>query len=248
MFDFEKNLLSTILILSIGVLVAIGLVSFIILGRANVDRIQAAGSSQELLARSLAQRPSLEEISAYLSVIEQPVFFADRRLPVMQLADGTDDDDIEPEPEPEPEAEIPELEAVVAGIIITPESRLALVTDRGSNETLLLSEGMVMAGDKSAWKVESIQPRTVDFSTEGGRRARLEMEVETRALKSGQPVAVARAERTEAEPEIEPGDAGDNDAEAEARARAEEIRRRVAERRAQLRAEAERRAQRGNGN
>ncbi len=242
MFDTEKNLLSSLLIIAIGVLVVIGLVSFIVLGRVNVDQIEAAGSPQELLDRSLAQRPALDEISAYLSVIERPVFFADRRLPMPQLADGAGDDEIEPEPEPEPAVEIPELEAVVAGIIITPETKLALVTDRGSNETLLLSEGMAMAGEKSAWKVETIQPRTVDFSTEGGRRARLEMEVETRALKSGQPVQVARAE-----PDPDPGqdDAEEGDAEAEARARAEEIRRRVAERRAQLRAEAERRAQQG---
>lgn len=243
MLDTERNLLSTLLIVGTGALVAIGLLAFLVLGRANVDRIAAAGAPEALLSQSLAQRPALDEISAYLSIIEQPVFFPDRRLPVPQLAEG--DDGEQGEPEPEPAVEIPDLEALVAGIIITPDTKLAMITDRGTNETLLLSEGMTMTGDKSAWKVELIQPRVVSFATEGGRKARLEMEVETRALKSGQPV-VARVAEPDEQPEAVAGEQGD--AEAEARARAEEIRRRVAERRAQLRAEAERRAREGGGN
>ncbi|MFU8877522.1 MAG: hypothetical protein ACNA7E_05220 [Wenzhouxiangellaceae bacterium] len=247
MFDTEKNLLSTIFSVAIGALVVIGLLAFVVLGRVNVDRIASTGAPEELLSRTLAERPVMGEISAYLSVIEQPVFFPDRRLPVPQLAAGDDEQGIQ-EPEPEPAVEIPDLEAFVAGIILTPETKLAMITDRGTNETLLLREGMAMAGDKSAWKVESIQPRTVEFATEGGRRARLEMEVETRALKSGQPVVV-RTSSPEPDAEMAEAEAEPGDAEAEARARAEEIRRRVAERRAQLRAEAERRAQQGgNGN
>lgn len=236
--DTEHNLLTVLLGGGIAALVLFGLLSFALLGRVSVETIEPASPSVSVIDAPVAQTEPLGELSTFIGIIEKPVFFADRRLPVVEVSD---DEQMAQEPGPEPEVEVPPLKARVAGIIITPDMKLAMVTDNDSKETLLLREGMAMAGDKSAWKITSIRPRGVAFETETGEQQDLELEVETKALKAGVRPAPRQAQAAEQD-----GDAGQQqaqtDAETEARARAEEIRRRVAERRAQLRAEAERRA------
>ena len=246
--DTRNNLLSVMLMAGIAFLVLLGLVAFLLFGRADVETIAPARAPDSMVDRPVAQNPELAELAEYSTIIERPMFFADRQLPVIELAGG-DDSAVEDEPEPVAEVEIPELEATVAGIIITPETKLAMITDNASNETLVLREGMAMAGDKSAWKIARIRPRGVEFETDGGRAESLELDVETAALKTGaQPRRqTARASEQAQQQDAPAEQAGGDDAEAQARARAEEIRRRVAERRAQLRAEAERRSREQDG-
>ncbi|MEM1081617.1 MAG: hypothetical protein AAGH65_08555, partial [Pseudomonadota bacterium] len=149
--------------------------------------------------------------------------------------------------EPITEEPTPDLNAKVAGIIITPTMKLAMVNDQNTNETLVLQEGMSMSGEKAAWRIEEIRNRGVRFVTDRGEAAELELEVETRALASAAPPP-RRPAPQQANAEGQPSEpVSDEDAEAAARARAEEVRRRVAERRAQLRAEAERRAREQQG-
>lgn len=243
--DLRTNLLSVILIAGIATLVAVGLLSFWLLGGVDSGRIEPSGSARNVIDAPVAESPALAEIGDYSAIVERPVFFADRRLPVMEVAG---DADAEAEPEPAAATEIPPLEAKVAGIIITPETKLAMVTTRGSEDSQLLREGMALAGDKSAWKVTEIRDRAVRFETDGGRSQDLELEVETGALETGaRPVARTAAQTEQQQPPDQDAQAQEPaDAQAEARARAEEIRRRVAERRAQLRAEAERRARENN--
>jgi len=241
--DTQHNLLSVILLGAIGALVLIALLAFVLLGRAKVEKIEPRVEADGLLQQQLAERPELAATEEFDEIIERPVFFAGRSLPVVDLADA---DGAEPEPEPEPVLEIPALEAQVAGIIITPDLKLAMVKDNKTNETLVLREGMALAGEKSAWRLAQIEPREVRFATDNGREQALSLEVETGALERGAQPA-PRREVAEAEPAAET-EQGEDDEEAmdAARARAEEIRRRVAERRAQLRAEAERRAREQN--
>ncbi|MFN2334272.1 MAG: hypothetical protein ABR550_07600, partial [Wenzhouxiangellaceae bacterium] len=144
--------------------------------------------------------------------------------------------------EAEPDAEIPELGALVAGIIITSDMKIAMISDQQTNETLVLREGMTLAGEKSAWRLAEIRPRGVRFSTDSGQQRELELAVETAALQAGSGGQRRTARATPTEQAAEPSEPENQDAQQEARERAEEIRRRVAERRAQLRAEAERRA------
>lgn len=246
--DTDRNLLSVMLMAGIGLLVLVAAASFLLFGRADVESIEPARAPDSALERPVAQNPELAELAEYSGIIERPMFFADRRLPVIELADGGAGEG-EAEPEPVTEVEIPELGATVAGIIITPDIKLAMITDNSSNETLVLREGMAMAGEKSAWTIAEIRARGVQFQTEGGRTEDLELEVETSALKTGAPPRrQAAADAGQQQDQDTPAEqAGGEDAEAQARARADEIRRRVAERRAQLRAEAERRAREQDG-
>jgi len=187
--DTRHNLLSVVLIGAIAALIAIGLVSFWLLRAPDIDAIQPAGRTPAVVERGVARNPELAELSEYQAIVERPVFFAERSLPVMEVAGAGEES--EAEPEPAAEIEIPALEASVAGIIITPEVRLAMVTDQSSDETLVLREGMALAGDKSAWKVAQIRPRGVRFETDDGRSEDIELEVETAALKTGAPYARA---------------------------------------------------------
>lgn len=244
--DTRNNLLSVILIGAIAVVALVGLVAAVVMGRVDPERIAPSSVGGADIDAEVVRNPGLPEFSAYRAVLERPVFFEDRTLPVIELAEEGEPADADAA-EPEPVRELPELAAKVAGIIITPELKLAMVTDNDTRETLLLREGMAMAGAKSAWRVTEIQPRGVRFETDAGDSERLELEVETRPLAAGAR-PVARGAPAAAQPEsalVQQADqtGQQSDAEAAARARAEEIRRRVAERRAQLRAEAERRAQ-----
>lgn len=243
--DPQKNLLTTLLVGFIGLMVLVSLVLFLVLGRVSVDRIAPVGDTTVDALVVAVPDAGLEAFDEYNEIVRRPVFFSDRRLPVLRAADF-DDEEVElvslPEPEP-----VRELKASVAGIIITPEMRMAMIRDQEANRTLVLREGMSLDGEQAAWRLERIEPRLVSFVSADGRSAGLELEVNTRGL--ARPAAPRQAGTTQAEagePASEPGDEPAIDD--EARTRAEEIRRRVAERRAELRAEAERRAQQQQDN
>jgi len=239
MFDLQRNLLTTLLAAGIGLLALGGAALALVMGRPNVAAIEPQGNTEAPEAQVDVPETGLEDFSAYSAIVERPVFFSDRQLPVVeapsepeQLADEGDEAE-----------EIEDLKAAVAGIVITPEMKLAMVSDKQAGKTFVLREGMNLEGEQAAWKLETIQARQVSFVSVDGRRTDLELKVNTSGLS-----APARARRSRdpagAEQAAEEPDAPSSQAQAseEARARAEEIRRRVAERRAQLRAEAERRA------
>lgn len=244
--DTEHNLLTVLLLGGIAFLLVLGLLSFVLFGRVNVDAIDAATIPPRASLDARTPDISLDELSEFAVITNRPLFFADRRLPIINSGDEVAE---QPQEEEAPvEEPTPDLNAKVAGIVITPDMKLAMVNDQNTNQTLVLREGMSMEGEKAAWRVEEIRDRGVRFVTDRGEQAELELEVETRALAAAP--APRRANQAASEPSAQPNQpAANQDAEAAARARAEEVRRRVAERRAQLRAEAERRAreQQGDG-
>ncbi len=246
MLDPQRNLLTLILVAVLGVLGVTALGSMFLLGRVDVDRIPASGSTAVDDVQADVPETGLAEFEQYSSIMERPVFFSDRRLPVVELADQGDPGDVEVEPI-EPEEEVADLRAGVAGIVITPEMKLAMVRDDEAGKTFVLREGMSLEGEQAAWMIETIGPREVSFVSVDGRRTGLELQVHTSGLTVETPRPTSRLAQRDTESEErpdQPAEDGREDEEVsdEARARAEEIRRRVAERRAELRAEAERRA------
>jgi len=243
MFDLQRNLLSTVLAAGIGVLVIAGGLVALLMGRPDVAAIEPQGDTEAANVQVDVPQTGLEEFSSYSTIIERPVFFSDRRLPVVEAPGDEEQVAIEEEDEVE---EIEDLKAALAGVVITPEMKLAMVSDEQAGKTFVLREGMSLEGEQAAWRLDAIQPRQVSFVSVDGRQTELELKVNTAGLTA--PAAPAsepaqqqqqqeQGQEQQAAPEGDPRQASD-----EARARAEEIRRRVAERRAQLRAEAERRA------
>ena len=246
MLDPQRNLLTLILVAMLGLLGVTALGLMFLLGRVDIDRIPASGSTAVDDVQADVPETGLAEFEQYATIMERPIFFSDRRLPVVELADQDDPDDMEIEPI-EPEEEVSDLRAGIAGIVITPEMKLAMVRDDEAGKTFVLREGMSLEGEQAAWMLETIQPREVSFVSVDGRRTGLELKVHTSGLTVETPRPTSRLAQRETEADERPDEPEEAGREAEevsdeARARAEEIRRRVAERRAELRAEAERRA------
>ena len=106
--------------------------------------------------------------------------------------------------------------------------------DQLTNEQVTLEQGMPLPGEQGLWVVDQIEPRKVVFQSEGNDPVELELEVfdgqlNARAAKNAGSRRPARAQAEEA--------ATESNAEKQKNS-AEEIRRKIAERRAQMRANA----------
>ncbi|MEM9533707.1 MAG: hypothetical protein AAGA23_22485 [Pseudomonadota bacterium] len=191
-----------------------------------------AGASEEF---------ALPGFESFDEVIQRPLFNDDRR-PLEPTVTETPTEPGVGEPGGPPA----ELNVAVTGIIITPQQKLAMVTNNVSKEFLRLKEGMSLDGEQAGWTLRSIEPRRLVFDG-GAGTAEVKLETYTQALKGGAPpprrsAVVTAANDNNKKPEGGNGDNADTPTSDQDRAaRAEEIRRRVAERRAQLREEAERR-------
>lgn len=171
------------------------------------------------------------DAQGYGVIAQRPLFDPSRepRPPdVPNTGPGGDDDD-------PPVAEAEPLDVSVNGIIITPDLRLAIVTDNKTNTRMRVREGMPLEEDMAAWTLDSVEPRKLTFTDGDKKRSVVEMNVDAEGAPAAAPATPPQADNGQRR--------NDDTTEVEvARAeQAEEIRRRVAERRAQLRAEAERR-------
>lgn len=242
MFDLQRNLLTTLLAAGIGVLVVAGGAIALLMGRPDLSAIEPQGSTEAAEVQVDVPQTGLEEFASYSAIIERPVFFSDRQLPIVE-APGDEEQMAVDEEEVE---EVQDLKAALAGVVITPEMKLAMVSDEQAGKTFVLREGMSLEGEQAAWKLDVIQARQVSFVSVDGRQTDLELQVNTAGLDAPAPPAgtsdASQQQESQTQGEQAAQAADQRQASEEARARAEEIRRRVAERRAQLRAEAERRA------
>lgn len=190
----------------------------------------AAGEPDAMSPLQLSEtQVDLPGLDVYDDLIERPLFAEDRRP--------------EPKEPVEEEAQEPEapptapLNIALTGIIHTPETRIALVRDNSTGKSLRLNERMPLPGDQGGWLVKTIEPRRVIFE-DTGTQAETTVDLAIGAGKAtpaaqpparGNRTAAAQTNRAAAAPEEE---------DAVAR-RAAEIRRRIEERRAQLRREAQ---------
>lgn len=238
MFDFQNNLLTTVLGGALILLGAVVVMQTMFMGRANVDSI--APLNAESVGQAVVDRPDtgLLEVNDYRVITEKPLFFANRRLPAVMVDGEEGEEEVE---EPPMFADIGELQVALTGIIIDPDVKIALVTDKVSNETLVMSEGMALEGEQANWSLDSLSQRNAKFVAADGREIELELEVYTDSLAASGIQTAASDGRSDNRRRGQRAEG--TQADEEARARAEEVRRRVAERRAQLRAEAERRRQ-----
>lgn len=159
----------------------------------------------------------------FIEVASRPLFAEDRRPEPKVLE--------EPGSEPEAPPSVP-LNVALTGIIHTPTMRVALVRDNATGRSLNLRERMVLPGDQGGWQVKRIEPREVVFEDAGSQsETTLELGI---GMGSAQPALPPPA----LAPPVAVQTPADT-AEDEVAQRAAEIRRRIEERRAQLRREAE---------
>lgn len=197
-----------------------------------------------LPALDLSQAHSvLQSQELYAEVGERPLFNPDRRpLPVESVATAEDGNAAEPPPPVAP------LNVMVTSILLTPNMKVAIVTDQQTGQSQSVKVGESLKGDMSSWTLKELEGRKAVFSGPGGTSS-VDLRVFDGAGGQAPTPMTVRAEdngSAVAEPPVQPGQAAQAPAEPAAvetitpEQRSEMIRRRIEERRRQMRAEAER--------
>lgn len=193
-----------------------------------------------LPALDLSQaRSPLQPVETYADIGERPLFNADRRpLPVEQ---GKQEEGAEAEAPTQPVA----LDIAVTSIIITPQMQIAIVTDNRSGKSQSLKVGQALEGEQAGWALKELQARKAVFSGPMGESVADLRVFDGAGGQAPTPVAAPSASDREdgAAAEQQPVAGGEGEAKPEAltpEQRAEMIRRRIEERRRQMREEAER--------
>lgn len=202
-----------------------------------------------LPALDLSQaRSPLQPVESYADIGERPLFNADRRpLPFDDAKPGAGGEG-EPPPPAAP------LDVVLTSVIMTPKLQLAIVTDTRSGKSVSVKVDQALEGDLAGWTLKELQARKAVFSGPGG-----DMAVDLRVFdgaggQAPSPSAVAQAAESEGAaaaltpgaPPVPPAQAGqgqEGETKPEAltpEQRSEMIRRRIEERRRQMREEAAR--------
>ena len=178
--------------------------------------------------------PTLAEnlpMDTYNVITARPLF-NETRLPVVE--DGADD--LEQAGGPEEEGEKPDVE--LAGVVITPSLRMVTLKRKDNKQSLVAFEGRPIEADFGGWHVSRVLPRKATLTSASGEELQLEMKVHDAKIEPPAP-AVAKT------PAAGENAATKQDAAAEPLSRAEEIRQRIAERREELRRDAEQADQSG---
>jgi len=192
----------------------------------------------------------LETLDAYAAIGQRPLFNADRR-PAPPPSNGKSDADSAPPPPAAP------LEVALTSVVMTKDVQIAIVTDNKSGRSQSVRLGNSLEGDQSGWKLVELEPRKAVFE---GSQGRSEVELRVFDGSGGQPptpVAAApsapparsprgaanapaateqKQETTPEQPAVQQPIPADMSPEQ----RSEMIRKRIEERRRQMREEAER--------
>lgn len=232
----KTNVLINVFIAIIGLLLIVAALQLVGWGR-GVDDIQPADFNENQIEQLVAAKDDLAAPDIKPEVIDRitqtPLFREDRQPFVPPLVV---DDDKDEGPEV---IEVKPLKAQVTSIIITNNNSYVMVQDQLTNERLTLKEGMPLEGEQGMWTVETIDKRKVVFTAEGQEPVELELEVFSGALNKGarnrnqqrkKQAAISEKQTDNEEQQLTP--------EQLRQKKAEEIRRKIAERRAEMRAKA----------
>ena len=232
----QDNPLGTILAAISGVFIFLALGMTIVgnlpvsIDTSDVETETTSDSSANLATRQVGA------LDDYLVVNEKPVF-NESRQPVI----GDSDSD---ETGVSSEIEIKGAPDVrLTGVVITPGVKVASLTPADGNlETVRAHEGESLTGEFVGWHVTAINPRAVVLESRDGQSLELDLQIHDTKIEA--PVApVAPVAQVSAQAKNAQALAGKASEEAgedgEPLTRAEQIRQRIAERRAELRQEQE---------
>jgi len=225
----QDNPLGMILAVVSGVFVLLAL-GMAIVGSLPVS-VETAGAETEITSDNkidMAAR-QIGTLADYQIVNEKPVF-NESRNPVIV--------DEEPADEELPgEIEVKDAPDVrLTGVVITPGMKIASLTPADGNlKTVMAHEGESLTGEFVGWQVSAVNPRTVVLESRDGQALELDLQVHDAKIQEPVvpvvaapiPAALSNAQSSEATGDDEP------------LSRAEQIRQRIAERRAELRQEQE---------
>lgn len=124
-----------------------------------------------------ADLPRMPAAATYADVLVRPLFNESRQPEALPDAGAA----------AAPTSSAP-LNVKVSGIILTPEARIALVTNNANQQTERVRVGQPLGGDQSAWTLAELSPRAAVF--DGGALGRQEIELTTDTTGAAAPVPV----------------------------------------------------------
>lgn len=227
-------------VLSAWSIVVLGVVEGGLGGRYSLHPDAAPDTGRIPEVRLLSGVGGVAGFDDYASIVQRPLFNEDRRP---QAADSATDE--------APAPSVTTLDLVLTSIVITGSKQIAILSDPGGKGSQSVAMGGALEGDYAGWRLKELQPRRAVFEGPGGV-SELELRVfdgqggepptpmAQPALQQGgggQPGVLTGARQDGEEPKPEGAPAVEPDS---PEARAEQIRRRIEERRRQMREEAER--------
>jgi len=162
-----------------------------------------------------------------VQITDAPLFSYDRQPYVPITEDIVDEVDVELSVEAQP------LQAKITGIVIIDESSHAMVFDELSKENVTLTKGMPLPGEQGLWTVDTINARTVTFVADGEEPIEIGLDVFDGRLNAKATTTNTRKNRNNTT-----NKKASDDKKKTQKNSAEEIRKKIAERRAQMRANA----------
>lgn len=218
-------------------------------GNYSLIEDDAGAASSQRFARIAGEPAKLGPWDNYAEVLARPLFNESRAPEEVATAAPAEGDG---------KAQ-PLTDTALTGIIIAGPVKIAMITNSANGETQRVKVGQPLEGDQSGWSLVELKPRSAVFEGAGSGRTELELSVDTKGAaqapppvtqtlaangqppNNGQPVPIvppppaAPPNQAAVPPPGQP-------------ASADEIRRRIEERRKQLREEAQRMLQEQNQN
>lgn len=182
-------------------------------------------------AGKLVQIPELAEsqpLESYSVIVQRPLF-NETRLPIIEA--DLDSGDLVEEPVAADETE---LEVELSGVVITPTLRMATLKRTDGSKSLVAIEGRYLEGEFGSWQLTRVDNREVTLTSGSGKELQLELQVHDERIEP--PELPAEPESKDLVSTEDESAAAD---EAAPMTRADEIRQRIAERREELRRQAE---------
>lgn len=181
----------------------------------------------------------LPEFAQYYEIAQRPLFTNDRKpRPIDDKASATAATDAPP---PVP------LNATLLGVLIDPDHQVAILRDNASSSVIRVRQGMPLPGDLSGWTLQELAPRKAIFDG-GPQQGTAELKLDMSKTPVGAPVpppgmappppGAAQAQPQPGAAPPPPGTTSQSLPTDEA-ARQAEVQRIIEQRRAQMRAEAD---------
>jgi len=186
------------------------------------------GDESRGLSEEVPQLKVAEPIENYAVITDRPMFNQSRQ-PIIGESAGAGDE----EEDFDSDENVDAPDVILAGVVITPELRVATLRLKDSPESLMAFEGQPLEGNFGSWHLSRIEPRQVILESGAGQQVRLELQIHDAMID-------APPEPPPGVPEAKAGQSAQNAAEdGQPMTRAEEIRQRIAERREELQRAAE---------
>jgi len=188
---------------------------------------------------------SLPEFSQYIEIAQRPLFTNDRKPRPIDPNEGVVAKSDEPPPTP--------LNATLLGVLIDPTHRVAILRDNASSQVIRVRQGMPLPGELSGWTLTELELRKAIFDG-GALQGTSELKLDMAKSPTGAPVPPPGAQAAvpppgmplqQAQPGQPPGQP--QQLPADETARQAEVQRIIEQRRAQMRAEAEKMSQQPQG-